>query len=102
VKHSAIKFLKRAKYPANPKDLFAVADSNKTDDNTLGMISSLPDVDFESDNDVAEVLKMVEEGAKFRPTNRVKEHIEKGEKGKRNVEKPPTKNGMTSFNQRQS
>lgn len=58
-KPTVLKFIKGVKYPATPKELFDVADKNKADDKILSLLSSLPDVDFESDKDVIEAIKMV-------------------------------------------
>lgn len=57
-----LKYLQGAEYPATTESLLTLADCNQAPAEILDILESLPDVDFESENDVAEACSMVEKG----------------------------------------
>ena len=57
-----LKYIHDAEYPATPESLLALADCNQAPAEILDILEELPDVDFESADDVAEACSMVEKG----------------------------------------
>lgn len=61
-KRSILKVLEGAEYPASRDSLLTIAEGNEAPSDVLDILEQLPDVDYESPDDVGEASLMIQKG----------------------------------------